>query len=127
MSNELKFPTGGRDGRDEELALLLRPLYEAPEADEYWNGLHARIMDRVGGAGAVSAPAEWWHELNRWSRMGAAAAALLGALAGAAWLQHRAAEARMAYEAVLAEPAVYSMDLGTEAGGARAPRGPGVP
>ena len=126
MSNELKFPAGGRDGRDEELARLLRPLYEAPASEEYWDGLQARILSRVGAAGAA-APAEWWQVLNRWSRMGAAAAAVAAALAGAAWLQHRAAEARMAYEAVLTEPPVYSMELSPEPGGARAERGPDAP
>ena len=126
MSNELKFPAGGRDGRDEELVRLLRPLYEAPAAEEYWDGLHARIMSRVGVAGGVG-QAEWWQVLTGWSRMGAAAAALAAALAGAAWLQHRAAEARMAYEAVLSEPAVYSMELTPEPSGARAERGPDVP
>jgi hypothetical protein len=125
MSNELKFPAGGRDGRDEELARLLRPLYEAPAAEEYWDGLHARILQRVGASG--ESPAEWWYVLNRWRRMGAAAAALAAALAGAAWLQHRAAEARLAYEAVLSEPPVYSMELTPEPSGAGAARGPAVP
>ena len=49
--------------------------------------------------------------------MGAAAAAVIAALAGAAWLQHRAAEARMAYEAVLAQPPVYSMEFDAGGGG----------
>ena len=65
--------------------------------------------------------------LNRWSRMGAAAAAVAAALAGAAWLQHRAAEARLAYEAVLTEPPVYSMELSPEPVGASADRGSDVP
>jgi len=109
MSNELRFPGGGRDGRDEELARLLRPLYQAPEDDGYWDDLHARVMRRVG-SGAESA--EWWVVLSRWSRAGAVAAAVAAAIVGTVWMQHRAAEARLAYEAVLAQPPVYSMELG---------------
>jgi hypothetical protein len=111
MSNELRFPSGGRDGRDEELARLLQPLYAAPDDEGYWDDLHARVMRRVG-SGAEGA--EWWVVLSRWSRAGAAAAAVAAALAGTMWMQHRAAEARLAYEAVLAEPPVYSMELSPE-------------
>jgi hypothetical protein len=111
MSNELRFPAGGRDGRDEELARLLRPLYAAPEDEAYWDDLHARVMRRVG-SGAEAA--EWWVVLSRWSRAGAVAAALTAAIAGTVWMQHRAAEARLAYEAMLAEPPVYSMELAPE-------------
>lgn len=112
MSNELRFPAGGRDGRDEALGELLAPLYAAPTAEGYWDDLHASVLRHVSLAGAPMAQGEWWHVLDRWSRMGAAAAAVIAALAGAVWLQHRAAETRMAYEAVLAQPPIYSMDLG---------------
>jgi hypothetical protein len=110
MSNELKFPVGGRDGHDEELAQLLRPLYAAPEGEEYWNGLHARILRRVSAA-AIGDGGEWWMVLSRWSRVGAAAAIMAAALAGAMWLQHRSTEARLAYDAMLSAPAVYTMQL----------------
>ncbi len=110
MSNELKFPAGGRDGRDAELGDLLRPLYEAPAEPAYWEGLHARIVRGVAER-AVDAPAEWWLVLSRWSRAGAAAALMAAAAAGALWMQHRATEARLAYEAGLAEPPIYSMEL----------------
>lgn len=110
MSNELKFPVGGRDGRDEELAQLLRPLYAAPDGEEYWDGLRARILRRVGTA-AIGDGAEWWVVLSRWSRVGAAAAVMLAALAGALWLQHRVTDARLAYDAMLSAPPVYSMQL----------------
>ena len=113
MSNELKFPAGGRDARDEELSQLLRPLYAPPADEGYWEELHARIVRRVGVA-APAAPAEWWHELNHWRRLGAAAAVMAAALAGAVWMQHSAAQARMAYDAVLSEPAIYSMELAPE-------------
>lgn len=118
MSNEIRFPAGGRDGRDEELARLLAPLYEAPADEGYWDDLHARILRRVGSGGEG---AEWWHVLSRWSRMGAIAAAVTAAIAGTVWMQHRAAEARLAYEAVLAEPPVYSMEFGTAGRDAAAP------
>ena len=112
MSNELKFPVGGRDGRDEELAQMLRPLYAAPEDEQYWNGLHARILRRVGAAGgAIGDAGEWWMVLSRWSRVGAAAAVMAAALAGAMWLQHRSTEARLAYDAMLSAPAVYTMQI----------------
>lgn len=110
MSNELKFPVGGRDGRDEELARLLRPLYAAPDDENYWEGLHARILRRVGTA-AIGDGGEWWVVLSRWSRVGAAAAVMAAAMAGAMWLQHRASEARLAYDAMLSAPPVYTMQL----------------
>jgi hypothetical protein len=122
MSNELRFPDGGREGRDEELARLLQPLYAAPEDEGYWDDLQARVLRRVGAAGVEGA--EWWHVLSRWSRLGAVAAAVTAAIAGTVWMQHRASEARLAYEAVLAQPPVYSMDLGGSAAerpGARLP------
>jgi hypothetical protein len=113
MSKELRFPPGGRPERDEELAALLAPLYAAPADEAYWDGLHGRILARVGTGAAGG---EWWHVLHRWSRAGAIAAAILAGLAGTVWLNHRATEARMAYEAVLAEPPVYSMELPPETG-----------
>lgn len=121
MSNELRFPAGGRDGRDEELGELLRPLYAAPAAEGYWDDLQASVLRHVNLAAAPAPHTEWWHVLDRWSRVGAAAAAVIAALAGAAWVQHRAAEARMAYEAVLAQPPVYSMEFDADGGGGRPP------
>lgn len=124
MSNELKFPAGGRDGRDAELGDLLRPLYEAPAEPAYWDGLHARILRGVAER-AADAPAEWWMVLSRWSRAGAAAALMAAAAAGALWLQHRATETRLAYEAGLAEPPIYSMELAPDDLGP--PPGPPTP
>jgi hypothetical protein len=63
--------------------------------------------------------------LSRWSRAGAVAAALTAAIAGTVWMQHRAAEARVAYETMLAEPPVYSMELAPDGyAGAAAERVP---
>ena len=124
MSNELKFPAGGRDGRDAELGDLLRPLYEAPAEPAYWDGLHARIVRGVADR-AADAPTEWWVVLSRWSRAGAAAAIMAAAAAGARWLQHQATESRLAYQAGLAEPPIYSMELAPDdLGPPPAPRTP---
>ena len=126
MSNDLRFPTGGRDG-DEELARLLRPLYAAPADDGYWNGLEARILDRVraeraaAGDGAVVGRigaglrgddgGEWWVVLSQWARAGLAAAVVIAVVTGSLMLQHRREEARLAAEALLVAPATYSMQV----------------
>ncbi len=110
MSRELRFPVGGRDAPDEELARALAPLYAAPEDEAYWDDLHVRIMRRVRGAAEEGA---WWMVLNHWARAGAAAAVLIAALAGALLVQQRANEARMAYEQMLNESPVYSMHSAT--------------
>ena len=134
MSNDLRFPTGGRNG-DEELAQLLRPLYAAPEDEGYWNGLEARILDRVraeraaAGDGAVVGRIgaairgddgeEWWVVLSQWARAGLAAAAVIAVVTGTLMLQHRRAEARLAAEALLVEPATYTMQLSGDEGSPR--------
>ncbi|HEY0971129.1 MAG TPA: hypothetical protein VGE02_09195 [Gemmatimonadales bacterium] len=110
MSRELRFPSGGRDARDEEIARALAPLYAAPTDEAYWDDLHARIMRRVRGAAEEGA---WWMVLSHWARAGAAAAVLIAALAGALLVQHRANEARVAYEQMLNQSPVYSMHTAT--------------
>lgn len=114
MSKELKFPTGGRDGRDEELGALIAPLYRAPGDERYWDGLHARILQRVREAAPSLVPedgGEWWWVLNRWARMGAAAAVLAAVLAGALVVRHEAMESRLAAEALLNEPPTYTLHV----------------
>jgi len=125
MSNDLRFPTGGRDG-DEELARLLRPLYAPPEDDGYWKGLEGRILDRVraeraAGDGAVVGRIgdalrgddgeEWWVVLSQWARAGLAAAVVIAVVTGTLMLQHRREEARLAAEALLVEPGTYTMQV----------------
>ena len=110
MSRELKFPIGGRDAPDEELGRVLAPLYVAPGDEAYWDDLHARIMRRVKVATEEGA---WWVVLSGWARAGAAAAVLAAALAGALLMQHRANEARLAYEDMLNQSPVYSMHSAT--------------
>lgn len=109
MSNELKFPGGGR-GPDDEIGRLLQPLYQAPPDGPYWDDLHSRILHRVFNAGAE----EWWMVLSRWARVGAAAAVVVAILAGALLLQFEGRDARLAYEQVLSQPAAaYSLDMST--------------
>ena len=120
MSNEIRFPAGGREGRDEELARLLAPLYAAPADEAYWNDLHARILRRVRNGAEDGA---WWVVLSHWARAGAAAAVLVAALAGALLMQHQATEARMAYEAMLHESPVYSLHMATRPEGSTMPGG----
>lgn len=110
MSRELKFPVGGRDAPDEELRQVLAPLYAAPGDEVYWDDLHARIMRRVREAADEGA---WWIVLSHWARAGAAAAVLVAALAGALLMQHRANEARLAYEEMLNQSPIYSMHTAT--------------
>lgn len=109
MSNEIQFPARG-DGPDERFGRLIRSLYEAPQEASYWDGLHARIMSRVRAA-TPDEVVEWWMVLSRWARVGAVAAMVLAVLAGALLLQYEQREARMAYDAVLGQPPVYSFQL----------------
>ena len=126
MSNDLHFPTGGRND-DAELGRLLRPLYAAPEDDAYWTGLEARILSRVRAERAVAGDAavvgrlgaairgdeagEWWEVLSHWTRAGLAAAAVIAVVPGTLMLQHEREEARLAAEALLVEPPTYTMQL----------------
>ena len=129
MSNDLHFPTGGRN-EDEELGRLLRPLYAAPEDEGYWTGLEARILDRVRAeraalgeladgvvVGRIGAAirgddgGEWWVVLSQWARAGLAAAVVIAVVTGTLMLQHRREEARLAAEALLVEPATYTMQM----------------
>lgn len=111
MSNELQFPGGAR-GPDEDLGRLLQPLYQPPPEGPYWDDLHSRILHRVFSA-TPDDLGEWWLVLSRWARVGAAAAVVVAILAGALLLQVEGRDARMAYEAVLSEPASYSLDMTT--------------
>lgn len=111
MSNELKFPGGAR-GPEEDLGPLLQPLYQAPPDGPYWDDLHSRILHRVLSA-APDDIGEWWLVLSRWARVGAAAAVVVAILAGALLLQFEGRDARLAYEAVLSQPAAYSLDMST--------------
>jgi len=86
------------DDRDPEATELLREAYRAPTDPTYWAGLERRIMARVAGG---APPAEWWEAFAGWTRAGLIAAGIAAAAALAAMLQTRAAESRIAYEAVV--------------------------
>lgn len=111
MSNELQFPGGAR-GPDDDLGRLLQPLYQAPPDGPYWDDLHGRILHRVFAA-APDDLGEWWLVLSRWARVGAAAAVVVAILAGALLLQFEVRDSRVAYDAVLSQPAAYSLDMST--------------
>lgn len=112
MSNELQFPGGGR-GPDEDLGRLLQPLYQAPPDGPYWDDLHNRILQRVFTA-TPDELGEWWLVLSRWARVGAAAAVVVAILAGALLLQFEARDSRLAYQAVLSQPAAYSLEMSAQ-------------
>ena len=92
--------TDGPIGPDARTTDALRARYAAPADAGYWNVLERRVMARVTGEGG-----EWWLAFGGWVRAGLVAAGLTALVAGAALWQTRTAEARVAYEAVIAEPA----------------------
>ena len=101
MTSDARVP----DDRDPDVTRLLRAVYEPPADSAYWEGLERRILARVATAGAAPA-AEWWDAFAGWTRAGLVAASLAAAAAVAAMIQTRAAEARVAYEAVVETPPV---------------------
>jgi len=96
MTDYLKLHS---DGGDDDVTGRLRELYAAPPEDAYWRSLEARILSRLGEAGARSFA--WWDELDRWMRpmLVAAAVVLLGA--GVALFRARQVEQEMTYDAML--------------------------
>ena len=90
---------GPHDDGDDPMRALLRAHYAAPADPAYWAGLEARVLARVR-QGADATP-EWWQLLGRWARTGAVAAAVTAVAAAAALVQLRAADARLAFEAVV--------------------------
>ena len=91
---------GGPEGADDRVTSALRQHYAAPADPGYWDALERRVMARVtGDAGA------WWLVFGGWVRAGLVAAGLTALVAGAALWQMRTTEARVAYEAVIHEPA----------------------
>ena len=102
---------------DEELTRVLRDVYASPAANaSYWDTLETRIMARIATAG--EAP-EWWGVFDGWVRVGLAAALLAGVLAGSALLRARAAQERLADEAVMESASVIPI------AGPNLARGPG--
>ena len=91
-------------GRDPLVTRLLRDEYAAPTDPAYWTALERRILSRIVGAGRPAV--EWWEVFAGWTRGGLVAASIAAAAAAAAMFQTRAAEARVAYEAVVETPPV---------------------
>ena len=92
------------DAVDTEVRDALRPLYPRPESfgAEYWRALETRIMSQLGGSVRTLEPARFWGVLERWSRVGIAAALL--AVAGSAFVlgRARARESSLVYESFAA-------------------------
>jgi hypothetical protein len=97
--------------RDPAVTLQLRSLLRPPADAAYWDGLEARIMERILAEGALAsrgtvsgsfaAISGWWDPFAQWTRLGAlvAAAALVLSVWGL-W-QTSSSEARLAYEAAV--------------------------
>ena len=100
--------TPGPDGPDAHTTRVLREHYAAPREAGYWEALERRVMARVTGEGG-----EWWLAFGGWTRAGLIAAGLTALVGGAALWQARTVEARVAYEAVIAEPATSAEMAGT--------------
>jgi hypothetical protein len=100
--------TRGPDGPDEHTTHALREHYAAPRESGYWEALERRVMARVAGDAG-----EWWLVFGGWIRAGIVAAGLAALVGGAALWQARTAEARVAYEAVIADPATSAEMAGT--------------
>lgn len=88
------------DGRDDEISSALRDLLAPPGGEAYWDGLEARIVARLGAAADVGP----WGVLAAWMRPALVAAAAAVLFATGALLQARRAEARHAYQALVAPP-----------------------
>ena len=101
------------DDRDPDVTRLLRAAYEQPADPTYWEELEQRILARVTAAPS----AEWWEAFAGWTRAGLLAAGIAAAVATAAMFQTRAAEVRVAYEAVVETPPVLSGVPATRASG----------
>ena len=95
MSDFLKLESDEND----EVTRGLRRLYAAPEGDEYWRGLEARILSRLTEASIHGLA--WWDELDRWMRPALVAAAVVLLAAGVSLVREYQMEQETAYEAML--------------------------
>jgi hypothetical protein len=91
--------------RDPALTLQLRTMYRPPTDAAYWDGLEARIMDRVlrgdespRTSGVFASVGGWWEPFAQWTRVGGLVAA--AALAFTVWglLATNADKDRQLYE-----------------------------
>jgi hypothetical protein len=79
-----------------ETVEALRADQQPPGGDGYWDALHASIMARIGDG-----ESGWWTVLNRWSRPGLAAAAVVMLIATLAMLSMRSPTQTVAYDEVV--------------------------
>lgn len=89
------------EAANDEIASSLRSLLAPPGGDAYWDGLHARVMATVAARGGDLGP---WSVLAAWTRPAVIAAAAALLVCTAAVLHSRQAEARVAYESLMAAP-----------------------
>lgn len=95
--------------RDPAVTLQLRSLLRPPADAAYWDGLEARVMERIvadgaptlrttGGFAAIGA---WWEPFAQWTRVGGLVAA--AALALTAWglWDTSSSDARLARDAAV--------------------------
>jgi hypothetical protein len=85
------------DWADDQAMHAMRELHAPPGGESYWETLHARIMAHL----AAAPPVEWWSFFSGWVRVGLAAAAVVGMIAGTAFVRSREIQARLAYEAAM--------------------------
>jgi hypothetical protein len=93
MSDHLRL----HDEGDEQITKGLRAIYAAPSGDDYWRGLHARILSRLTEPESI----QWWDELNQWVRPALVAAAILLLATGVALFRSYQVDQEYAYEAML--------------------------
>jgi hypothetical protein len=99
--------------RDPAVTLQLRSLLRPPADAAYWDGLEARIMDRIVAddptvarrpvttTGGFAVIVGWWEPFAQWTRLGGLVAA--AALALTAWgIWHTSSDDdRLAYQAAV--------------------------
>ena len=82
---------------DDDVTRGLRDIYAAPQGDEYWRDLEARILSHL-----VTAPAPTWaDEIHAMMRPALVAAALVVMAAGIALVRARQVNQEVAYESML--------------------------
>jgi len=85
--------------QDEQVTRALRALYAPPAGELVWRALERRVLDAI--AAERAAERAWWTPLARWSRVGALAAAVALAVAGAAVWRVREARETAALQAAM--------------------------
>ena len=98
--------------RDPAVTLQLRSLLRPPADAAYWDGLEARIMDRIladgvpasrvpGSSGGFAAIGGWWEPFAQWTKLGGLVAAAALALTAWGFWHTSSTDDRLAYEAAV--------------------------